>query len=96
MIPGGLPPGTIIGADGTIKTSETEMAFLLEQQRMQLIEMYRQATAQQCMVALIVKSMAREMADESPTPIKLIARRAKEAADALCMEIFGEDGAASS
>jgi len=83
MMPHEMMGARLIG-DGS--TDEQQRMFL-EQQRIMLIEMFRQATAQQCLVAMIVKSMA---ADEDVT-VKILARRAKEASDALCIEIFGEE-----
>lgn len=88
MTPHEMMGARLLGADSP---SEEQMRQYQEAQRIALIEMYRQATAQQCLVAMIVKSMAREMADESPVPIKSLARKAKEAADALCVEVFGEE-----
>lgn len=88
MTPYEMMGARLLGADGP---SEEQMRQYQEAQRIALIEMYRQATAQQCLVAMIVKSMAREMADDSPVPIKSLARKAKEAADALCVEVFGEE-----
>lgn len=80
--------GRVIGSNGP---NEEEMRRYQEMQRIAHIEMYRQVTAQQCLVALIVKSMAIELNDGEATPVKTLAKRAKLAADALCVEFFGED-----
>lgn len=87
MMPGDMMGARLIGNE----PSEEQMRMMLEQQRIQLMAMYRQATAQQCLVALIVKSMALEMHEERSVPIKTLAKRAREAADALCVEMFGEE-----
>lgn len=89
MIPADMFGAQLIGQNGG--PTEEQIQMMREQQRIAHIEMYRQMTAQQCMVAMIVKSMAQEMHDEKPVGIKLLAKRAKEASDALCVEIFGEE-----
>ncbi|MGH9436393.1 MAG: hypothetical protein ACRD22_00510 [Terriglobia bacterium] len=92
MTPMEMMGARILSGGDPNQPSAQEIALYQQQQRMVHIEMYRQATAQQCLVAMIVKSMAKEMEDGEPTPPRTLARRAKEAADALCVEFFGDDG----
>lgn len=66
------------------ETTPEEKALWQEQQRVAMIENYRQSIALQCAVAMSIK-----LADEQ-IPSVDVARRAKRIADALCREMFGE------
>lgn len=60
-----------------------EMNAYMEQQRVAMIENYRQTTAMHIMLGLVVKA-------DSDATAKELAKKAKRSADALCAELFGE------